>query len=189
MTVLARKPAVVGDAQLDWRTIDFEHLNDHADLFAVDTVFSCLGSTLKNAGSAEAFRKVDVGYALTAARLASRMGAQAFMVVSSAGASRRSPFFYMRTKGELEAALDEVPLPSLHIFRPNILLGDRAELRRAERLGIAFMRALTPTLIGPLRRYRPIEAATVARAMVAASLGSAKGTIVHASLEMESETG
>ena len=185
MKVLARRPAPTGNSRLDWRVIDFENLADQAEQFDVDVVFSCLGSTKKNAGSPEAFKKIDFGYVLTAAHLASKIGTQAFLVVSSAGANRRSPFLYMRTKGELEAALEDVPIPRLHIFRPNLLLGDRIEMRRTERLGIAVMSMLTPALAGPLRRYRAIKAATVAKAMVAASLDNNEGTMVHTSLEME----
>ncbi|MCH8328149.1 MAG: hypothetical protein IID15_06450, partial [Candidatus Marinimicrobia bacterium] len=105
-------------------------------------------------------------------------------IVSSAGANSYSPFLYMRFKGELEAALQDIDIRRKHIFRPNMLLGERLENRPAERFTIALMRMLTPALAGPLRRYRPIQAETVARAMVAASLHAGHGTTVHTSLEM-----
>ncbi|MCH7575870.1 MAG: oxidoreductase [Candidatus Marinimicrobia bacterium] len=184
VTVLARRPTVIENDRLDWQVIDFERLEEQAERFQVDALFSCLGTTRKKAGSAEMFRKIDFEYALTGVRLAQTMGTQALMLVTSAGANSRSPFLYMRTKGELEDAIEDLAIGRKHIFRPNLLLGERAENRRAERIGIALMRILTPALGGPLKRYRPIEAETVARAMVAASLTTGNGTTVHASMDM-----
>lgn len=184
VTVLARRAAVIEHDRLDWQVINFERLEEHAGQFQVDALFFCLGTTRKIAGSAEAFRKIDFGYALTCARLALKMGTAAMLIVTSAGANSRSPYLYMRTKGELEAALGEIAIPRKHIFRPNLLLGERTENRWAERLGIAIMRILTPAFAGPLKRYRPIEAKTVARAMVAASLSTGNGTTVHSSMAM-----
>jgi uncharacterized protein YbjT (DUF2867 family) len=91
------------------------------------------------------------------------------MLISSVGASARSKNFYLRVKGELEDAVRVLPLDGVHIFRPSFLMGDRAESRSGEKLGIATARALQFALLGPLRKYRPIRARVLARAMAHAA--------------------
>jgi len=86
--------------------------------------------------------------------------------VTAIGADPASRVFYSRVKGEVERAVRELPYRGVQIFRPSFLMGERAQARLAERLGIPVARALAPLLVGPLRRYRPIHAAAVARAMV-----------------------
>ena len=100
------------------------------------------------------------------ARAGRRAGAQGFLLVSALGADPASRIFYSQVKGEVETAVRQLPYRGIHIFRPSFLMGDRAESRLAERIGIPLARALAPLLVGPLRRYRPIHAADVARAMV-----------------------
>lgn len=149
------------------RVIDFDNMTGHRDLFAVDVLICCLGTTLKTAGSRSAFRQVDYDYALTAARLAREAGARGLILMSAVGASARSRVFYSRVKGELEDAVRGLGFPHLVIYRPGLLLGKRQEHRIAESLGAAIMPLLNPVLIGPLQKYRAIEAERVAAAMVA----------------------
>ena len=189
VTVLARRPAEMVHDRLHWHVVDFEGLEEYAGRFHVDALFSCLGTTKKAAGSAEAFRRVDYGYTLAGAQLAQNMGADTCLLVSSAGAMSSSPFLYMRTKGELETALEALKIPKLHIFRPNMLLGNRAENRPAERLALALMQLVTPAMLGPLRRFRPVQAQAVAQSMVRASVGEEAGRFIHTSLEMAAENG
>lgn len=146
--------------------IDFEQLEAHAGIFEVDALVCCLGTTIKKAGSKEAFRKVDYGFALKAAELARKGGAQAMILMSAVGASVGSPVFYSRVKGELEEAVRGLGFTYLSIYHPSLLLGDRKEHRAGESLGMAVMPVANHALIGPLRKYRGIEAETVATAMV-----------------------
>ena len=146
--------------------IDFDQLADHADLFSVDSIVCCLGTTIKKAGSQQQFRKVDLGYPLKAAELGRSQGARAFILMSAIGASSSSTIFYNRVKGELEDSLRELSYPYLSIYHPSLLLGDRREHRTAEALGIKAMPLVNRLLIGPLDKYRGIEAKTVASAMV-----------------------
>ena len=93
----------------------------------VDDAFCALGTTIKTAGSRAAFRRVDFGYVVAFARAARAAGARHFMLVSAIGASARSRIFYLRVKGETEEAVAALGYPALHIFRPGLLLGQRAE--------------------------------------------------------------
>jgi uncharacterized protein YbjT (DUF2867 family) len=148
--------------------IDFAAI-DALSLEAIDDVFCALGTTIRKAGSQEAFRSVDLELPLAAARRSLDFGAQQFIVVSSVGANPRSRNFYLRTKGELEERLCSLPFSAVHIFRPSILVGTREERRFGESLGIGLARLLQFTLAGRWRRYRSISAADVARAMMAAA--------------------
>src|SRR5262249_56447784 len=102
----------------------------------VDDVFCCLGTTMEKAGSPEAFRKVDFGYAVALAQHALEAGARQFLAVTAAGAKPSHRFYYFAVKGDLEAALSSLSFPSgVKIFRPSMLLGQRAEARPLERAG------------------------------------------------------
>lgn len=130
-------------------------------------VFCALGTTLKKAGSREAFRKVDYEYVRSLAACARETGARKFIVVSAMGADAHSRMFYNRVKGEMEATLKSMSLPGLHILRPSLLDGDREERRPAEKASLVLARILRPVLPAD---YRPVQAKTVAEAMVALAL-------------------
>lgn len=131
-------------------------------------VFCALGTTMKQAGTKERFRKVDFDYPLLLGRLAERYGASAYVIVTAVGSDPRSVFFYSRVKGELEAELQRLSIPALHIFRPSLLLGNRSEVRPGEKLGERLSGLFASAMIGSWRKYRPIQAETVARGMAAA---------------------
>lgn len=152
--------------KLDQHEVDFDKLENHAELFDVDVIICCLGTTIKKAGSQEKFRKVDLGYPLKAGELGRSQEVRAFILMSAIGASSSSTIFYNRVKGELEDALKDLNYPYLSIYHPSLLLGDRKEQRTAEALGIKAMPLVNRLLIGPLDKYRGIEAQTVADAMV-----------------------
>ncbi|MHA7809431.1 MAG: NAD(P)H-binding protein [Marinobacter adhaerens] len=146
--------------------VDFDRLEDQAELFDVDVIICCLGTTIKKAGSQDQFRKVDLNYPMKAGELGRSRGVRAFILMSAIGASSSSTIFYNRVKGELEDALRDLDYPYLSIYHPSLLLGDRKEQRTAEALGIKAMPLVNRLLIGPLDKYRGIEAQTVASAMV-----------------------
>lgn len=137
------------------------------DLVAgADDVFCCLGTTIKKAGSLDAFRRVDFDMPMALARAALGAGATRFCLVSSVGAGPRARTFYLQVKGELENALGDLGFRSLLLFRPSLLLGNRAEPRAGERFAELALQVVNPLLRGGWRKYRSIEAAAVARAMV-----------------------
>lgn len=161
-----RRALTIEHEKLQPVAVNFAHLEDHEALFGVDVIICCLGTTISKAGSRQRFREVDYGYGITAARLGRQQGARAFMLMSAIGASASSPVFYNRVKGELEEDLKGLGYPYLSIYQPGLLLGQRAEHRKAEALGIKAMPAINALLQGPLKRYRGIQVTAVARAMV-----------------------
>lgn len=165
VVVPVRKKMSLEHSKLDQHIVDFDDLSAHADIFAVDALVCCLGTTIKKAGSQANFRKVDYGYALAAARLAREQGANAMILMSAIGASSGSTIFYNRVKGELEDAVRELEFPYLSIYHPSLLLGGRTEHRSGEELGQLAMPLVNRVLLGPLDKYRAIKAETVAAAM------------------------
>lgn len=144
----------------------------------VDDAFCCLGTTIKKAGSQAAFRAVDFDMVLNFAKAAKQAGAKRFLVVSALGANAKSSVFYNRVKGEMEQALRELDFKLLTVLRPSLLMGERAEARMGERVGIAVFSALAPLMIGPARKVRPITAAAVARGMVETAVADQCGVVV-----------
>ena len=183
VTILTRRGLPLTNPKLQQRLIDFDHLAD-LDAPKVDDVFCCLGTTIKKAGSQDAFRKVDFGYIEALARVTARAGAKQFLLVSAIGASPESRVFYSRVKGETEGVVQSVGITGTHIFRPSMLMGDRAESRVLERVGTPLMRAVAFAMVGPLRRLRPIAAAQVAAAMVRVAKRAKPGVHVYAYDEM-----
>lgn len=166
VTVLARRALPREHPKLRQEVVDFDRLSEHADLVRADHVFCALGTTIRVAGSQEAFCRVDLEYPRRVAEIASANRAECFLLVSAMGADPGSRFFYNRVKGEAEEAVQSYPFPSVVILRPSLLLGERSERRLGERVAQGVMGPLSFLLLGPLRKYRPVEARAVARAMV-----------------------
>ncbi|HEY9119185.1 MAG TPA: NAD-dependent epimerase/dehydratase family protein, partial [Marinobacter sp.] len=145
-----RRKLPVAHAKLEQHEIDFDRMDEHSELFAVDAIICCLGTTIKKAGSREQFRKVDFGYPLKAAELGRANGAPTFVLMSAIAASSSSTVFYNRVKGELEDAVKALGYSYLAIYQPSLLLGERAEHRTAEALGMKAMPLINRALIGPL---------------------------------------
>lgn len=142
--------------------VDFEQDKPQLPLFGVTHVFSCLGTTIKQAGSQQAFRRVDYDIPLMIARAARGAGVPHFLLVSSVGASARARTFYLRVKGELEEAVAALGFRSVSIVRPSFLEGDRQPRRLGETIGVPIFR-LFP------RTYRSVHVDQVASAMIAAA--------------------
>lgn len=139
-------------------------------------MFNCLGTTIRQAGSQSAFRAVDHDLVLAVARAAKAAGAKHFISVSSVGASARSSNFYLRTKGEVEAALGAIGFERLDILRPGLLTGQRGgPWRPGESLGMMLAPFTDLLMHGGARRYRSVAGATVARAMLALARGGVSG--------------
>ncbi len=146
--------------------IDFDELQDYQGYFSVEHVYCCLGSTIKQAGSQSKFRKVDFQLVHVAAQLTRAQRAKSFVWISSVGANAKSKSFYLKVKGELENAILSMPqLANAAAVRPSLLLGERADKRTGESMGIAFAKALSPIMVGPLAKYRPVNANQVAYQM------------------------
>ncbi len=187
--LLVRRPIEVESEICEVHIVDFNELHKYHELFQVTDVFCCLGTTIKVAKTKEAFRKVDYEYPIEAAKLAKENGAEKYLIVSSMGADTKSLFFYSRVKGEVEETLSNLNIPSLHIFRPSLLLGKRDEFRLGENLAERASRVLNKIMIGPLRPYRGIQARKVAAAMVFVAQSNKKGKHIYLSHEIDSIVG
>ena len=185
VVAFVRGPLNVTHKRLEQRTIDYERLGRMSAFPRVQDVFCCLGTTMKKAGSEEAFRKVDYEYVVRLAETSLRTGADHFYLVSAVGSDPKSRVFYSRVKGEAEDSVAKLGFAGLHIFRPSFLLGHRPEKRPGEEFGIAAARFFSIALVGPARKYRPIKADTVARAMVYVARERPAGTHIYAADEME----
>lgn len=142
----------------------------------IDDVFICLGTTMKKAGSKSAFRAVDYKLVVEVAQKAHAAGVKRLIVISSIGANPQSRNFYLRTKGEMEEAIKSINFELIAFVRPSLLLGKRIEFRFGEKLGIWLYRIFRFIFVGPLKKFRGIEAEDVAKAMIQLAL-TAKGTI------------
>lgn len=161
--------------------VDFDHLPVEAEWWAVEGVVCTLGTTIKDAGSQAAFRKVDHDYPLAVAWHAKAAGARAYALNSSTGADPRSRFFYTRTKGEVEKSLEGCGYPSLTLARPGLLGGKRDKPRLGESIAATLSKWFRP-LLPP--RYRMVPAAKVAAALLDSVLSARAGVTVIESEQM-----
>lgn len=157
--------------------MDFDRLAE-LDLPPIDDAFCCLGTTRRDAGSAAAFKRVDLDYVVAFAKLARNAGATRFMLVSSVGASATSPLLYSRTKGEAEAAVANAGFSTVVIVRPSFLAGNRAKPRPLERMALTATGWIRPLMRGPFRRYAPVDASAVARTLVESAAGAPAGVTI-----------
>lgn len=161
---LVRRAGGLSAPKLTEHVVDFEQLDAAAtEIGRVDDVFCTLGTTISKAGSQEAFWRVDYDYIVASGRLAIRLGARQFLLVSSLGADPEARGFYLRVKGQTEAALRSLELPGLALFRPSLLKGSRDEFRLGEQLGNLTMGLLRPVLP---QRIRPVTDVELATAMI-----------------------
>lgn len=167
-----RRPLGITHPRLLDPVVDFDALPEDAAWWQVDAAVCTLGTTLAQAGSREAFRRVDFGYPLAVARLAHAHGASTFALNSAMGADPRSRVFYSRVKGELEQALSKIGFDALTLVRPGLIDGERTEHRTGEALALAVSRAMRPVLP---RAWRPSRAERIADALVEAALAPRPG--------------
>jgi len=142
----------------------------------LDAAFCCLGTTIKNAGSKEKFEAVDLGLVVEFAKASK--SAQKFLVVSSLGANSKSSVFYNAVKGRMEERVQSMGFKSSLIFRPSILTGPRKEFRLGEKIGIVVMSIFSPLMLGPMKKFRPIAAENVAKAMLNGWKSDVKGPVI-----------
>ena len=185
--IWVRNTGHIANPKLKEILVDYT-VTDRLPVQLPDHVFCCLGTTIRTAGTKEAFRRVDFELVKDLAKRAERSGSEKFLVVSSLGANASSGNFYLKTKGEMEEAVKSCRIPSIFIFRPSMLLGKRKEFRLGELIGKGVMKAVGFMLLGSLRKYRGIEAADVAKAMVKMAKEDSKGVLILESDELARNT-
>jgi len=174
---LVRRPLERSHPKLTMHTVDFASLP--LPPARVDDAYCCLGTTMKLAGTQEAFERVDFEYVRNFAQLALAAGATQCLLVSAVGADARSLVYYNRVKGQAEEAVQALGFRCVHVFRPSLLLGPRREERPMEALGQSIAPALAPLLVGSLARYRAVPAELVAERMVQAAKQDQSGVHIH----------
>jgi uncharacterized protein YbjT (DUF2867 family) len=172
---LTRRPLGREHPRLANRVVVFSRMAEQLKGLIVTDAYCCIGTTIKDAGSEEAFRDVDLDAVVMFAQAARALQATRFIVVSSVGADTQSKKFYLRTKGEMEDAITTVGFPSVDILQPSLLLGDRKQVRPLEITGRIFAPLLNPLLTGNREVYRAIAADVVAKGMLGAARRGAKG--------------
>ncbi|WP_059173725.1 NAD-dependent epimerase/dehydratase family protein [Bacillus sp. FJAT-27445] len=179
--ILSRRKTGINHPKVRELIVPLEELSRFSNEFNVDDIFCCLGTTMKKAGSKDAFEFVDLSLPFQAAQLGISEGAKRYLAISSMGANKGSAFFYSRVKGEMEEKLSTYPFQAIHLFRPSLLIGDRKEFRFGEKLAEWLSKPLTKIMPVRLKKFSPIHAEIVASAMVAAALGELTGINVHES--------
>ena len=181
--ILTRRSTGVQHEKLNEILFDFDR--PEASLVKADDVFCCMGTTIKKAGSEEAFKKVDFQYPLQIGRLAKLNGSSKYLIVTAMGADPKSFIFYNRVKGEIEKELADLHFDTLHLLRPSLLLGNRGETRVAEKIGEKLAKILDPVMIGPLKKYAAIDSAKVAKGLLELAQLPQKGVFIHDSAELQ----
>ena len=171
IVIVVRSPLTIKHNKLVEKIIDFD-MPKWEEIFPVDHVYCCLGTTIKKAGSKTNFIKVDHDYPLAFAAAAKKWESSIFSVITATGVSPKSRIFYNNVKGQLEKNLKSLELFSTLIFRPSLLLGERKEFRLGEKIGSGI--AKVTSWVTP-KTYRAIHCKAVAKAMLAESLSDKTG--------------
>ncbi|NVO03593.1 MAG: NAD(P)H-binding protein [Bacteroidetes bacterium] len=156
------------------KIVDFDNL-ESIQSEEINHVYCCLGTTIKKAGSQEAFIKVDYTYVVELAKFCEKISVEKLLVVSSIGAKEKSSNFYLKTKGRMEEAIKLYNIPGIYIFQPSFLLGKRNETRIGESIGKVLINASGVFMFGKLAKYKGIEAKTVAKSMIHFAKSSSNG--------------
>ena len=185
--ILVRSRLAFNHPKLQQVIVDFDDFDNYADNFGIgDIIFCCVGTTQnKVKGDKIAYTKVDHDIPVNAAQIGINNRFKKFLVASSIGANPISNNFYLNLKGKMEKDIKQFPFKSISIFRPSILLGKRNESRPGEKIGQIFMKAFSFLLIGSIKKYRPVKAEDVAKAMIAESKKEESGIHILEYQEIE----
>lgn len=161
--IFVRREINIPETKLVTHVVDFDHPEAWADMLQGDVLFSCLGTTIKVAGSQDAQWKVDYTYQYEAARAAKANGVKTYVLVSSFGANAKSKVFYAKMKGALDDAVQELGFEGCFILRPPSLIRKGSD-RFGEKAGVAILNVFNA--IGLLRRFTPMPTEAVAASMI-----------------------
>jgi len=171
---LVRRSSGITHPKLKEQIINFDEPENWSNVVTGDVLFSTLGTTLAQAKNKEAQFEVDFTYQFTVAKIAAKNGVSNYVLISSAGSNSNSIVFYTSMKGKLEDAVKRLPFNVISIIRPGQLAGDRTEKRTSEKIGLSVMHFINK--LGMMKRYKPIYAHKVARAMINAAEKKESGT-------------
>lgn len=177
ITLITRRTTGFSDSKISELIIDFDQPKLWQDNVEGDVLFSAFGTTIKKAGSKDIQYKIDYTYQAEVAEAAANNQVKEYILISSAGANSKSKIFYSRMKGELDDKVKQLAFEKTHLLKPSVLAGNRSEQRLGERTGIALGNIICKLPF--LRKYRPIQDNTVAKAMINCALEPKSGTFTH----------
>lgn len=181
IVAITRRPLNIVSIKLKEIIVDFDNLSHINEQTNGDAIYFCLGTTKSKTPDNQLYRKIEHDYSLTLAGIGKHNNVPQFHYISALGANSTSNFFYNRIKGITEDDLNKVGLKSLHIYQPSLLIGERSELRIAEKLFTSIMNIVNPLLQGRLKKYQSIKAITVAQAMLNQTLKEVEGIHIYPS--------
>ena len=164
VSIFVREDPNITHSKLKTYVIDFSKLEEYKELIKGDALFSCLGTTLRDAGSKEKQYLVDYTYQYKFAKIASDNGVPIYSLISSTGANENSPFFYPKIKGKLEEAVKKLPFKTIQIFQPPTLIRQKNLIRLGENIGIKIFGFLNS--FGILKSQKPLPVSTLAKVMI-----------------------
>ena len=179
--VYVRKPLNIQHHKLTEIITDFSNIQELSNSIDGDVILCCLGSTKSKTPNLIDYRKIDHDYPLFFAKEGLKNGLKQFHLISALGADAKSSNFYTKMKGETEDELKQLSIPSIYIYQPSFLSGNRTENRPLEKVVLFVMKLIDPLLVGGLVKYQSINAITVAKAMINESIKNKKGIFVHKS--------
>ena len=167
--LFVRSVPKISNPKIEIIKTDFNNLKNHKEDIKGDDCFFCIGTTKKNSPNKNEYRRVELEVPKQVAQIAKSNLVNSFFFVSSGYAESKSSGDYLKFKGEVEEELKRLDFSKLGIMRPSFILGDRKEKRAGEKIGIFLFKLLSPLLLGPLKKMRPIHSKTVAKAMTRAA--------------------
>jgi len=167
--LFVRSAPDISDPKVEIIKTDFANLQNRKEDIIGDDCFFCIGTTKKNAPDKDEYRRVELDIPKEIAKIAKSNLVNSFIFVSALYANPKSLGEYVRFKGLVEEELKRLNFPKLALMRPSFLIGDRQEKRVGEKIGIFVFKLLSPLLLGPLKKMRPIHSETVAKAMIKAA--------------------
>ena len=165
--IFVRSEPKISDPKIEIIRTDFNNLQNHKDDIKGDDCFLCIGTTKQNSPDKNEYRKVELEMPKEIAQIAKSNSINSFVFISSGYADPKSSGDYLKFKGQVEEELKRLNFTKLGIMRPSFLIGNRKEKRIGEKIGILVFKLLSPLLLGPLKKMKPINSEIVAKAMVA----------------------
>ena len=165
--IFVRSEPEISDTKIEIIKTDFNNLDNHKEDITGDDCFFCIGTTKQNSPDKNEYQKVELEIPKEIAQIAKSNSINSFVFVSSGYADPKSSGDYLKFKGKVEEELKKLDFSKLGIMRPSFLMGNRKEKRIGEKIGIFVFKLLSPLLLGPLKKIKPIKSETVAKAMVA----------------------